>query len=79
MSEETKWDQVYFAASNTGAGFVNYFDRIFLQDERVYILKGGPGTGKSYFLRQVQTPIRSLPSLKYLQSAHSGQACASPM
>jgi len=71
MSEETKWDQVYFAASNTGAGFVNYFDRIFLQDERVYILKGGPGTGKSYFLRQVakMAQQRGLDCEKYLCSS----------
>lgn len=53
MNSTADFEKTYFAASNTGAGFKNYFDSIFLQDERVYILKGGPGTGKSYFLKQV--------------------------
>lgn len=45
-------EKVYFAASNTGDGFLNYFEEIFGADDRIYILKGGPGTGKSYFLNQ---------------------------
>lgn len=45
----------YFAAANTAEGFISYFDRIFdpssLDD--LYIIKGGPGTGKSSMLRRV--------------------------
>ena len=42
----------YFAASNSELGFVSYFDENFRCDrcnER-YIIKGGPGTGKSRLL-----------------------------
>ncbi len=41
----------YFAASNSGRGFVSYFDEIFRErcDARL-IIKGGPGTGKSRML-----------------------------
>ncbi len=53
MIHMKKSDKNYFAASNTGDGFVNYFDTVFGSDERVYILKGGPGTGKSHFLKAV--------------------------
>ena len=54
MRDKNKADAVYFAATNSGQGFLNYFPQIFGGDERIYILKGGPGTGKSYFLRQIQ-------------------------
>lgn len=45
----------YFAASNTKDGFVSYFDKIFShnQCDRVYILKGGPGVGKSTFMKSL--------------------------
>ncbi len=45
----------YFAAANTAKGFQSYFQDIFSPDvlESIYILKGGPGTGKSSFMRIV--------------------------
>lgn len=45
----------YFAASNTKDGFVSYFDEIFSDADcdRVYIIKGGPGCGKSTFMKKV--------------------------
>ena len=45
----------YFGASNSYSGFISYFDRIFKRDEflRVFIIKGGPGTGKSSFMKKV--------------------------
>ena len=45
----------FFAASNTKDGFVSYFDEIFEENEcdRVYILKGGPGCGKSTFMKKL--------------------------
>ena len=40
----------YFASSNSVKGFVNYFPDVFGSCRRLYIVKGGPGTGKSRFL-----------------------------
>ena len=42
-------EKKYFAAANTVDGFVSYYDEIFVKCSRVYIIKGGSGTGKSYF------------------------------
>ena len=46
----------YFAASNSGRGFVSYFDKIFTKYgfDKIYIIKGGPGTGKSSLLKSVR-------------------------
>lgn len=45
----------YFASANTGKGFINYFN--YINDENregyLYILKGGPGTGKSTIMKKV--------------------------
>ncbi len=44
-----------FAAANSGAGFESFYSRIF-SDARIlrrYLIKGGPGTGKSSFMRRV--------------------------
>lgn len=43
-----------FAAANTHAGFVSYFDSIFSTAglDRIYILKGGPGVGKSTLMKK---------------------------
>ncbi len=44
----------YFAASNTEAGFVSYFAENFRRRaDRCYIIKGGPGTGKSRLMREM--------------------------
>lgn len=47
--------KAYFAAANSGNGFVSMFDEIFFGKniKRRYIIKGGPGTGKSSFIRKV--------------------------
>lgn len=44
----------YFAAANTYRGFKSYFDRVFSSPDydRIYVLKGGPGTGKSSFMKK---------------------------
>ncbi len=44
----------YFAASNSSEGFKSYYDSVFSIDKlsRLYIIKGGPGTGKSYFMKR---------------------------
>ncbi len=51
-----------FAGANSGGGFVSFYDTI-LHDkdvERIYILKGGPGTGKSRFMRDAAERATSL-------------------
>ena len=44
-----------FAAANSGEGFKSFYDGIFdtSEIERRYLIKGGPGTGKSTFMRTV--------------------------
>ncbi len=42
----------YFSASNSASGFKNYFPEVFLRAEHLYIIKGGPGTGKSSFMKR---------------------------
>ena len=43
-----------FAGGNTGIGFHSFFDYIAGPDiNRVYVIKGGPGTGKSTLMRQI--------------------------
>ncbi len=43
-----------FAGNNTAVGFYSYFDYLFNPEEldRIYILKGGPGVGKSSFMKK---------------------------
>lgn len=45
----------YFAAQNSYHGFISHFSEIFRSEEydRIYVLKGGPGTGKSSFMKKV--------------------------
>lgn len=51
----------YFAAANSYNGFISYFDEIFspLTYDRLYILKGGPGCGKSSFMKKVAARYKS--------------------
>ena len=50
----------YFAAANTEKGFCSLFGEIFAPEELswLYIIKGGPGTGKSTFMRGVGEAAR---------------------
>ena len=45
----------YFAAANSYSGFVSFFDNIFDPKEftKIFILKGGPGTGKNSFMKKI--------------------------
>lgn len=47
----------YFLAANSCEGFYSAFDKAYLTDGkwRSYIIKGGPGTGKSTFMKRVAT------------------------
>ncbi len=44
-----------FPGSNTPSGFHSYYNNIIPQDNanKIFIIKGGPGTGKSSFMRKV--------------------------
>ncbi len=55
--EISEQPNTYFAACNSMNGFLCRFDEILFTDEikRIFILKGGPGTGKSYLLRVLGT------------------------
>ncbi len=46
----------YFASMNTNCGFKSYFDTIFNPSEleRLYIIKGGSGTGKSTMMKKIE-------------------------
>ncbi|MDG5472808.1 PRK06851 family protein [Jeotgalibacillus sp. ET6] len=43
----------YFAGGNTAKGFHHFFDSNFASLNRLWILKGGPGTGKSTLMKQI--------------------------
>lgn len=45
----------YFAAANGYDGFRSYFTKVFAPEEyeAIYILKGGPGTGKSSYMKRL--------------------------
>ena len=45
----------YFAAANSYGGFISYFNNVFNSNnfESIYVLKGGPGTGKSSFMKKL--------------------------
>lgn len=46
----------YFAAANGYEGFKSYFNKVFAPKDykRLYVLKGGPGTGKSSFMKRIR-------------------------
>ncbi|MBU3803569.1 MAG: PRK06851 family protein [Candidatus Cellulosilyticum pullistercoris] len=43
----------YFACGNTAKGFQNFFSSNLKNLDKIYILKGGPGTGKSSLMKKV--------------------------
>ena len=43
----------YFAGGNTARGFYSLFDSSLEGLNRIFILKGGPGTGKSFLMKDV--------------------------
>lgn len=58
---ETEEKRVFFAAANSGKGFVSFYERIFGGKEMThrYLIKGGPGTGKSTFMRRAAQKAES--------------------
>ncbi len=43
----------YFAGGNTTKGFYSLFSYLPQNMEKIYIIKGGPGTGKSTFMKKI--------------------------
>lgn len=45
----------YFIASNSAAGFCSYYDKTFDINKfsKIYLIKGGPGTGKASLMRSI--------------------------
>ncbi|NLO46872.1 MAG: hypothetical protein GX111_00910 [Clostridiales bacterium] len=50
----------YFLGSNTGSGFYSLYDKFTLEKnvESIYIIKGGPGCGKSSFMRSIAAALK---------------------
>lgn len=59
----------YFAASNSADGFCSYYDSVFdITDlNKIYVIKGGSGTGKARFMNEVAKRAESLcMSVRYI-------------
>lgn len=54
--DHEKGINTYFAAANGYCGFRSYFNNVFSPCDytRLYILKGGPGTGKSSLMKKIR-------------------------
>ena len=54
-SNNPKTNYSFFAAANSYDGFVSYFDQVFNPREftKIFVLKGGPGTGKSTLMKKI--------------------------
>ena len=59
----------YFLAANSAEGFVSYFADNYdaLRDWRAYIIKGGPGTGKSSFMKYI--------TVRAIDAGHTVELC----
>ena len=47
-------DQTFFLAANSGQGFTSLYDGFPGEGQFLHIIKGGPGTGKSGFMRKIR-------------------------
>lgn len=58
---KTKGERAFFAGGNTESGFVGNYGDIANENEleRVYIIKGGPGTGKNTMMRKIAGRVES--------------------
>ncbi len=55
-------EKCFFAAANGYGGFISYFDSVFVSSDyrKIYVLKGGPGTGKSSFMKTVKKELTEM-------------------
>lgn len=59
-----------FAGANSAKGFYSLYDDLLHEDyNRVYILKGGPGTGKSTLLKKIAANFQQSDVIRYHCSA----------
>ncbi|MBP3666252.1 MAG: hypothetical protein J6K29_04290 [Clostridia bacterium] len=60
MSPSAVYPRQCFAAANSREGFRSYYGNVFSDNriDRLYIIKGGPGTGKSHFMKVVARHAR---------------------
>ena len=51
--------KTYFAAANSYKGFISYFEQVFQSEnfDRIFVIKGGPGTGKSSLMRAISDKL----------------------
>lgn len=61
MNNEYTTKKDFFASSNSYYGFKSYFDKIFDSSkfDRIFVLKGGPGTGKSTLMKKVANSMKN--------------------
>jgi len=66
-------ENCFFIGANTAGGFVSHIREIVCAMRKVYILKGGPGTGKSTFMRRLAEDMEALgyPAERYYCSSDS--------
>lgn len=69
MSVDKLKNAEYFGAVNSYDGFVSYFDSIFAsQDfEKIFVIKGGPGSGKSSFMKKMQRELSHMYSTEVIR------------
>ena len=63
-------EKKFFAAANTIDGFVSYYGEIFGKCQRTYIIKGGSGTGKSYFMKQCAEHVKKQSDFNDIEYFH---------
>ncbi|WP_244835051.1 PRK06851 family protein [Clostridium sp. BJN0001] len=56
----------FFVCGNTAKGFRNFFESNLQQLNKIFILKGGPGTGKSTLMRKIGEELEELYDVEYI-------------
>ncbi|MFT4414156.1 PRK06851 family protein [Fredinandcohnia humi] len=65
----------YYAGSNSSVGFYSLYHEALKDVENLYILKGGPGTGKSTFMRKIGLVFMNMGyDLEYLHCSSDNQS-----
>lgn len=49
----------FYPGANTCTGFFSLYDSVFADVERKYVIKGGPGTGKSTFMKAIGEKLQN--------------------
>lgn len=64
----------YFACGNTAKGFQNLFASNLQNLERIYILKGGPGNGKSTLMKRVGKKYEEKYAVEYIHCSSDAKS-----